>query len=131
MRIVILLFSLFLLSGCYLANGSPSSYIFWESPPNMTKEKDKKISVNCYEDARNSLNDIQKKLFDKGSASWKDVYADKNGYKIFEEAVNLHQKYFFQCLYNSGYRFRPPLIWCLAQDGNNTRICIENMKYRN
>ncbi|MFU2076698.1 hypothetical protein [Gallibacterium anatis] len=60
MRIVILLFSLFLLSGCYLANGSPSSYIFWESPPNMTKEKDKKISVNCYEDARNSLNDIQK-----------------------------------------------------------------------
>ncbi|WIM84872.1 hypothetical protein QP020_02240 [Gallibacterium anatis] len=130
MRKIFILFS-FLLSGCYLANGSPSSYVFWESPKNITEEEDKKIWDDCYDGAIYRLSDIQKKLFDKGSKSWEEVYENESEYKIFEEAVNLHQKYFFQCLYNSGYRFRPPLIWCLAQDGNNTRICIENMKYRN
>ncbi|SUB34674.1 Uncharacterised protein [[Pasteurella] mairii] len=35
------------------------------------------------------------------------------------------------CFYNLGYRFKAPLYWCLAQDGDNSRICMENMKYRN
>ena len=36
-----------------------------------------------------------------------------------------------ECFYNLGYRFRAPLYWCLAQDGDNSRICLENMKYKN
>ena len=39
--------------------------------------------------------------------------------------------YFSECIYKLGYRFNSPLYWCLAQDGDNTKICIDNMKYRN
>lgn len=56
------------------------------------------------------------------------------------EYPNEYQEYLYlselippnsQCYYDLGYRFKAPLTWCLTQDGDNTKICIENMKYRN
>ncbi|OBX06371.1 hypothetical protein QV08_10470, partial [Gallibacterium salpingitidis] len=77
------------------------------------------------------LDESQKRLFDKGDTSWEEIYKNKNEYKRYREVTRLNEKYYEQCLYDSGFRFRPPLVWCLAQDGDNTKICMENMKYRN
>lgn len=121
----------FLLSGCYLANGSPSSFKFWYAPENISDVKKEKIWNDCDYMAYSILDSNQKKIFDKGNSSWEKVYENKDEYKIFKEAIKLHQRYLFQCLYNSGLYFRPPLKWCLAQDGDNTKVCMENMKYRN
>ncbi|MFC0308678.1 hypothetical protein ACFFHK_03010 [Gallibacterium trehalosifermentans] len=131
MRKIILLFYLLLLSGCYLANGSPSSFKYWYAPENINEMKQEKIWNDCSDMAYSILDSNQKKILDRGKVSWETVYENKDEYKILEDAIELHQRYLFQCLYNSGFRFRPPLYWCLAQDGDNTRTCIENMKYRN
>ncbi|UXN36047.1 hypothetical protein N8E87_07515 [Avibacterium paragallinarum] len=130
MRIIILLLPL-LLSGCYLANGSPPSFRYWLPPKEMNEEQEKKIWGDCDRKSYDMLDKTQRVLFDKGDTSWDEVYKNRDEYKKYQEVLYLNQKYLFQCLYDSGLRFKPPLRWCLAQDGNNTKICIENMKYRN
>lgn len=42
---MILLFSLLLLSGCYLANGSPPSFRFWIAPEGISEEQEKKYRM--------------------------------------------------------------------------------------
>ena len=121
----------FLLSGCVLTGTQPD-FIYWETPQNMSKSQEILIWNNCGEYSYHILNKEQQKIFDKGNNSWKEVYENKDEHSKYKESFNLYVKYRNQCLYDSGLRFRPPLHWCLAQDGyHNTRTCIENMKYRN
>ncbi|KGQ62993.1 hypothetical protein P9074_04795 [Gallibacterium anatis] len=133
MRIVIFLISLIFLSGCYLANGSPPSFTFWQAPEEMEEAQEKKIWGYCDMKSYNMLDESQRMLFDKGDTSWKEIYQNKNEYKKYKEVLHLNQKYLFQCLYDSGLRFRPSWYWCLALDGpgSNMPTCVENMKYSN
>lgn len=128
MKKVIFLFSL-LLSGCYLANGSPGEMNFWV-------KDGKKISFEkynvCAKKVFPSLGDRYIYLYKKKEQlGWIEFYKNKREAEEYDSYLSIAFKFVDKCLYDSGYRFRPPLIWCLAQDGNNTKICIENMKYRN
>lgn len=123
-----LLFTMSLiLSGCYLANGSPDSHVFWKKIYGIDDGKDWK---NCRRKSFDSLTSAQREILNRGEKNWEEVYLNKDSYKFYKDAMGLEEKYFASCLYEFGYRFRPPLYWCLAQDGNNTKICMENMKYR-
>lgn len=127
MKKVIFIFSL-LLSGCYLANGSPSETAYW------FKNK-QKIS---YSEAKNCLNNVRSKsdkrffyLLEKEKRNPIEFRENREEYQEYSKYLKIEDKLINQCYYNLGYRFNPPLVWCLAQDGDNTRICVENMKYRN
>lgn len=116
---------IFLLNGCYLANGSPSSVNFWI-------KNNKKISVedirNCQRKAYSSIGERSLHLYDKfinDETLTNDERKERSGY--IKQATHLVR----QCYYDLGYRFKAPLYWCLAQDGDNTRTCTENMQYRN
>ncbi|NBI41716.1 hypothetical protein GVX86_09720 [[Haemophilus] felis] len=127
MKKFILLFPLFI-SGCYLANGSPPAHRFWMKNDGTYEGKEWEY---CSKKSYESLNEYQLRLINKAEDNWKELYQNKEEYKKYREALKIESKVFSQCLYDSGYRFRPPLYWCLAQDGDNTNICSENMKYRN
>ncbi|MDO9832535.1 hypothetical protein Q7381_11880 [Glaesserella parasuis] len=126
---VLLVLLVFLLNGCYLANGSPSSVEFWVKNGN-------KISINevrsCQEKSFLSLGkrfEFLKSQFYKNG----EYHPDQNSiyYKEYSEYRREASRRNAQCFYGLGYRFKAPLYWCLAQDGDNTRICTENIKYRN
>ncbi|WP_406812370.1 hypothetical protein [Histophilus somni] len=127
MRITLFIIAL-ILSGCYLANGSPNSSNFWKKVYGTYNIGDWK---HCQRESYDKLNSTQRELLDKGDKNWEEVYSNQDEYKLYKEYIDLEDTYFSDCLYTLGYRFRPPLSWCLAQDGNNTKICINNMKYRN
>ncbi|MFU2046778.1 hypothetical protein [Avibacterium gallinarum] len=123
MKKIIFLFSLSL-SGCYLANGSPDPTNYW------VKDGEKipfKYFKNCDDFAKAQMGNHYFYLENKFNNSTSDKREDDEFMKLYRKKNALVN----QCLYDIGYRFRPPLKWCLAQDGNNTRTCIENMKYRN
>lgn len=123
----------FLLSGCYLANGSPASYNYWIKNGRKVSIEDGK---KCYLLAREKLNISERKEF-----SYLENKFNKNPIDMINNHKVEYERYSFlikkvtlqrrQCYYDLGYRFKAPLYWCLAQDGDNTRICMENMKYRN
>ncbi|PJG84587.1 hypothetical protein [Conservatibacter flavescens] len=119
-----LIYVTLLLSGCYLANGSPSSVNFWIK--NNKKISFKEI-VSCEKGAYASLGKRSLQLYNKF----------RNGDHLNNEENKELNKYDMQatflvrqCYYDLGYRFNAPIHWCLAQDGDNSRICVENMKYR-
>lgn len=123
----ILLVSL-LLSGCYLANGSPNETEYWIKNGKKITYTEKK---NCLDKAHVSLGSHFVYLlnkFDKDPILFLDNKLDS---KEFSDYLKQESKLISKCYYDLGYRFRPPLYWCLAQDGDNTNICLENMKYRN
>ncbi|BFQ92709.1 hypothetical protein [Gallibacterium anatis] len=121
----------FLLSGCVLTGTRPD-FTYWEAPKNIDKSQEIVIWKNCGDSSYHMLNKDQQKILDKGNEFWKEIYKNKDEYSKYEEAFNIYIKYRSQCLYDFGLRFKPPLHWCLAQDGDhNLKICIENMKYRN
>lgn len=113
-----------LLSSCYLANGSPSSVNFWI-------KNNKKISFeeiqNCERKAYSSIGEKSLLLYNKFRGGVLTNNERKEHSSYTKQATPLVR----QCYYELGYRFTAPLYWCLAQDGDNTRICTENMKYRN
>ena len=127
MKKYIILMNLFL-SGCYLANGSPNSDKFWIKDNDVNRKKEWKY---CTEKAYSRLTKQQQIYINQGEDNWDDLYRDKEKYKLYENAIKLDSMYFSECIYKLGYRFNAPLYWCLAQDGDNTKICIDNMKYRN
>ncbi|MFU2058080.1 hypothetical protein ACLSZY_00380 [Avibacterium volantium] len=120
----ILLFSLLLLSGCYLANGSPGSLNYWVKDGEKAPYKHFKY---CDDFSRSKMSSRYFYLENKFYNSTSDKREDDEFMKLYRRKDALVN----QCLYDIGYRFRPPLKWCLAQDGDNTKTCIENMKYRN
>lgn len=114
-----------LFSGCYLPNGSPSSTNFWI-------RDNQKISVKeiwgCERKAYSTVGERSLFLYNKfrnrgGLSNEEDRELSK--YDVIASMIVR------QCYYDLGYRFKAPLSWCLAQDGDNTNICMENMKYRN
>ncbi len=114
----------FFLSGCYLANGSPSSITYWLKDGKEISHGEVKM---CEAKIYSSLGKRFLYLREK----------DKNNGMLSLQERNEYYAYFIKarqqvsnCFYNLGYRFKAPLYWCLAQDGDNTRICTENMKYR-
>ena len=123
------------LSSCYLANGSPNSFIYWVKNNKKISFVDvkkcsklsKKYVLNnknkweLYNELRNKFNEDPIKM----------INFNKEEYKQYENLVYKLEKNKNKCYYDLGYRFQAPLYWCLAQDGDNTKICIENMKYRN
>ena len=123
--------SIFILYGCYLANGSPSEAEFWIKK-NNTKENELREMKYCSSKSIESLNESQRFYFENGEKNFFLWYENnKEKYKLYSDASKLYSKYLYECLYQLGYRFRAPIQWCLAQDGDNTKICIDNMKYRN
>ncbi|BFQ92711.1 hypothetical protein QRO24_02285 [Gallibacterium anatis] len=120
------------LSGCYLANGPPSSYNYWI-------KNGRKVSVEdrdkCYLLAIKSLNISERKEF-----YYLNNKFNENPINMINNHKSDYEKYSFlikkvgqqsnQCYYDLGYRFIPPLTWCLVQNGDSANICIENMKYR-
>lgn len=130
----IILLSILLLSGCYILNGSPSQPRYWLKNGIGLSYKD---ADYCYKKSKAEA--LNKKELDKF------IYLDnkfkkdpidmlnnhKNEYREYNNLMNKISLLHRQCFYDLGYRFQAPLYWCLAQDGDNTRICMENMKYRN
>ena len=133
MKWIMLVITTFL-TGCYLANGSPSPATYWvKNGKSISYEEAKK----CYIQSKgNILNKFNLDRFNY----LEDKY-NKNPIKMIDEYKNEYSEYIHfldaisilnrECFYHSGYRFRAPIQWCLAQDGDNTKICIDNMKYRN
>ena len=134
MKKLFLLSLIIVLSGCYLANGSPSETNFWI-------KNGKKISSDerllCYEKTENLILSKEDKIsfYRLQSKYLQDrVNMITNHKKEYDQYIFLLNKISIlssKCFYDLGYRFQAPLYWCLAQDGDNTKICIENMKYRN
>ncbi|MFU2089806.1 hypothetical protein ACLSZN_09445 [Avibacterium avium] len=130
----VMFLSIFLLSGCYLANGSPPPSTYWIK--NSVKISYQEAYA-CYNKSKEiALDKNESKRFSYLENKFKGNPIDminnhKNEYEDYNNLINKISKLNRQCFYELGYRFKPPLKWCLAQDGDNTRICIENMKYRN
>lgn len=130
----IILSSFLLLSGCYMANGSPPASTYWIKNGIGLSYKD---ADYCYEKSKiEALNkkELNKFLYldDKFNKNPIDMINNhKDEYKEYNNLMNKISLLHRQCFYDLGYRFQAPLYWCLAQDGDNTRICMENMKYRN
>ncbi|MBN6711952.1 hypothetical protein JFL47_14205 [Haemophilus haemoglobinophilus] len=129
MKKLILFLPLFI-AGCflpYMGNGTPSSYKFWVKKDDSLRGQEWRY---CSNKANEQLDKFQQELIDEGNKNWSELYKNKEKYQMYEDTIKLNSKYLFQCLYKSGYRFNPPLTWCLAES-DNTKICLENMKYRN
>ncbi|QLB12882.1 hypothetical protein EV697_10819 [Bisgaardia hudsonensis] len=133
MKPLLLLSLILVLSGCYLANGSPPEYSFWKKNGIELSDID---AENCYQRAKySSLNEEEKERFDflekiAVNSLAKMAFYHESEYKEYLNFLNKLDVLKNQCLYDLGYRFQAPLYWCLAQDGDNTQTCIENMKYR-
>lgn len=130
MRKIIFLLPL-LLSGCYLANGAPPATDFWV-------KNGKKISTEEYSICSNkvypNLGGRYKYLYEKREQlGFSEFYKNKEEWDEYYSYLVMATRLIAKCLYEElGYRFKPPLYWCLAQDGaDNTRVCLDNMKYRN
>ncbi|AWW34553.1 hypothetical protein CT138_06650 [Mannheimia varigena] len=132
MRQLSLIFSL-LISGCYLANGSPNSYTFWIKDGRHISTSEMRY---CFEKNKSKLGSENKKrleylenLYEKlGYLNMKAEYPNEyEEYRELRKSLSSNSS----CYYDLGYRFKAPLYWCMAQDGDNTRICSENAKYRN
>lgn len=137
MKKLVLIFP-FLISGCYLANGSPNSYKFWTKDGKHISYVERQF---CFERSKSTLNKKDKERLEYLEDRYKELGYSNDGFSIMRtEYPNEYQEYLYlselippnsQCYYDLGYRFKAPLTWCLTQDGDNTKICIENMKYRN
>ncbi|OOR95008.1 hypothetical protein B0186_11465 [Canicola haemoglobinophilus] len=128
MKKLIFIFSL-LLSGCYLANGSPPDTKYWLRNGKQISFED---IVHCDEQVFPYLGERYEYLSRKRQKiGFIDFSENKDEFEEYENYLNKAFSLVNQCYYNLGYRFQPPLVWCLAQDGDNTKICLENMKYRN
>ncbi|WP_025267121.1 hypothetical protein [Bibersteinia trehalosi] len=114
-----------LLSGCYLANGSPSDIKFWMKDGQIISVRE---IWNCEQKAYASLGERSLFLYNKFRN--KESLSNEE-YKELSKYIPKATLIVRQCYYDLGYRFKAPLSWCLAQDGDNTKVCIENMKYRN
>ncbi|MGX2975596.1 hypothetical protein ACWIUH_10665 [Ursidibacter arcticus] len=118
----------FLLTGCYLANGSPSESNYWVKEGKKISFLEKK---NCQVNAYSNFDKRFFYLLEKEEREPIEFRKNELEYQEYLKYLNIESKLISKCYYDLGYRFRPPLYWCLAQDGDNTRICTENMKYRN
>ena len=127
MKKLLLLILTLILSGCYLANGSPSLSKFWlkNGKSFSMKERD-----DCLAKADNVLGERFFYLRKKDNED-SDKFYETPEYQEFLVYLKKESRLMNKCFYDLGYRFQAPLYWCLAQDGDNTKICIENMKYRN
>lgn len=125
----IILFIIPFISGCYLANGSPSESKYWlRNGKTISIEDNKKCSENIYPNLGGRYNYLYEK---RKQVGFVEFYKNREEFKEYEIYLRMADKLLNQCFYDLGYRFKAPLYWCLAQDGDNTRICMENMKYRN
>ena len=135
---LLLVLLVFLLNGCYLANGSPNSTEFWVKDGKRISYEERQF---CFEKNKSKLKKKDKERFEYLKNRYKRLGYSNDGFSIMRtEYPNEYQEYLYlsglipsnaHCYYELGYKFRPPIYWCLAQDGDNTRICMENMKYRN
>ncbi|QLB12892.1 hypothetical protein EV697_10829 [Bisgaardia hudsonensis] len=122
------------LSGCYLANGSPSAFNYW-------LKNNKNISFNDLEKCSQISNKyVLKTKKDQEVYNYLRAKFNKDPIKMINSYKEEYEQYRYiirklgefrdKCYYDLGYRFQAPLSWCLAQDSDNTQTCIENMKYR-
>ncbi|HJF73755.1 hypothetical protein [Gallibacterium anatis] len=130
---LLLVLLLVLLSGCYLANGPPPSSTYWVK--NGVRISYQEAYV-CYKKSKaKSLDENELKRFTYLENKFKENPIDminnhKDEYEDYYNLLDKISKLNSQCFYDLGYRFRPPLKWCLVQNGDSANICIENMKYR-
>ncbi|MDA3977540.1 hypothetical protein [Gallibacterium sp. AGMB14963] len=124
----------FLLSGCYLANGSPSESTFWIKNQLRISKIDNKKCQKIVLDSYFPIKDKERLIYlDEKSQKIGQIEFMKNKSEYEEYSILLERGFSLmrKCYYDLGYRFKAPLYWCLAQDGDNTKVCMENMKYRN
>ncbi len=134
MKKLLLLSLIIVLSGCYMANGSPSSFNYW-------LKNNKRVSSNDVEKCsqisekyvlktkkEQEVYNYLRAKFNKDPIKMINYY--KEEYEQYQYIIHKLGVFHYKCYYDLGYRFQAPLYWCLAQDGDNTRICRENMKYR-
>lgn len=125
-----------IISGCYLSNGSPKSYTFWIKDGKYISYEEMKF---CFEQSKSMLERKDRLRLEYLESRYEKLGYSKDGFSIMRsEYPNEYQEYIelgelvpsgSRCYYELGYRFKPSIYWCLAQDGNNTKICMENMKY--
>ena len=94
-------------------------------------EEQKNDWAFCRKQSNDNLSEADKNLLKEGDTNWENLYHRKQDYERYSYLIRKEGAYFRNCIYQLGYRFKAPLYWCLAQDGDNTRTCTENMKYRN
>lgn len=125
---VLLVLLIFLLNGCYLANGSPSSSEYW-------LKSGKKISYaelsTCNERVYMSFGNRYFYLREKLRMQIPNEN-NKDEYNEYLDYLHRSQPLISKCYFDLGYRFTAPYYWCLAQDngGKNMEICKINQKYR-
>ncbi|SUB34672.1 Uncharacterised protein [[Pasteurella] mairii] len=119
-----------MLSSCYLANGSPSSYNYW-------LKDDKVITYNdiqfCESKVYFTLGErfkyLLKMKLEKGWILMRENY--RHEYDEYITYIKNASPQISQCYYDLGYRFTAPYYWCLAPDSKgNFKTCEINQKYR-
>lgn len=112
-----------LLTGCYLANGSPSSTDYWVKNGKQITYNE---ILNCDKKVYPSLGDrfeyLHHKLKYKSPNDYKEEYSEYSMY--FNKARPLVSK----CYFDLGYKFTTPYYWCIAE--SNMETCKINQKYR-
>ncbi len=116
------------LLGCYLANGSPSKTNFWIKNGKAISYAD---IETCNEYAHNILDERYVYLLDKFDNDYMALKNNTLEYQEFSKYLERQSSLMSECFYKKGYRFNPPVYWCLAQDMDNTKTCVKNRKYRN
>lgn len=127
-----IIFCSLFLSGCYLANGSPSSSNYWIKDGKSISYKD---ASECYakSQARALSVDAEKSRFSYLERKFNDNPIDminnhKDDYFEYVMLSKSISKLNKECFYHLGYRFQAPLYWCVAE--SNMKTCRENQKYR-
>lgn len=114
----------FLLSGCYLANGSPKESNDWIKKGSKISYTEKK---KCQDEIHSTFDKRFFYLLNKFDNDYLNLRKNVEEYKEFEAYLEKESQLISQCYYDLGYRFKAPLPWCLAQYGDNTKICIEKI----
>lgn len=113
-----------LLSGCYLANGSPSSSEYW-------LKSGKKISYSelsaCNNSVYTSIGDRYFYLREKLRTQIPNEN-NKDEYNEYLDYLHRSQSLISKCYFDLGYRFTAPYYWCIAE--SNMETCKINQKYR-
>lgn len=123
---VITLFLTLLISGCYLANGSPPDTEYWYKNGHRLSSEDAGF---CAKKAFENLGERYDVLYKKRKQiGFEEFYKNKEEFQEYNLFLDKAFNKKSQCYYDLGYRFNAPYYWCVVE--SNMRICKENQKYR-
>ncbi|WP_373099326.1 MULTISPECIES: hypothetical protein [Pasteurellaceae] len=117
----------FLISGCYLANGSPPSSYYWLKSGNKITYTDMQYCQNkIYEKLGRHFLYLKNKQESEGWSNMIDNFPLE--YQEYSQYLENAKPLISRCYFDLGYRFTAPYYWCIAESNMDT--CKINQKYR-